>query len=392
MREWYYMIEGKPDYEKSIVNLMSTFLKYFDCQTFHDEYPLEGPLEGLLNDVKKIVIFLIDGMGYEKFIEMNKELNFENVVKVSSVFPTTTAAALTSWFTAKTPKEHGLLGYILYLREIGSIANMIEFSYPGVEGGIFSSMMKKRIHKLENVFDLLKNEGLYGGVLTHSTIANSGLSYFIHRNGHIMSYYYMGDLLATLKRRLSEDWQGILYIYWGYLDGLGHKKGPDSDAYEIELRRLLTELKRFLTESLNNETLFVITSDHGMVQVPSSNNNFLKPTDTFNRLLSSPPGGEMRMMYFYLSRRNNVELLKHYFDSNYPDSADFLTPREALDLELFGPGRMHPELYNRVGDVIMVARENNAFTYMYSGGEERLLGMHGGLTKEELYVPAVFVR
>jgi len=60
-----------------------------------------------------------------------------------------------------------------------------------------------------------------------------------------MSYYYMGDLLATLKKRLSEDWTGILYVYWGHLDGLGHKKGPDSDAYTIEMKRILTELKRF---------------------------------------------------------------------------------------------------------------------------------------------------
>lgn len=385
------MIEHKPDYQKSIVNLVSTFLKHFDCQTYHEEYPLEGSFEGILKHAKKIVIFLVDGMGYEKFAKVNEELNFQDVLKVSSVFPTTTTAAVTSWFTAKTPKEHGMLGYILYLREIGSITNMIEFSYPGVEGGMFSNMMKKRIHRLENVFDALREKELYGGVLTHASIANSGLSYLIHRNGHIMSYYYMGDLLATLKKRLSEDWTGILYVYWGHLDGLGHKKGPDSDAYTIEMKRILTELKRFSEESLNDETLLVITSDHGMIQIPPTRNNFLKPSDNFNRLLSSPPGGEMRMMYFYLARRNNVDLLKDYFNSNYPNTVDFLTPREALDLELFGTGRTHPELYNRIGDAIMVTREDNAFTYMYSGGEERLSGMHGGLTTEELYVPAIFL-
>lgn len=189
-------------------------------------------------------------MGYEKFAKVDEELNFQDVLKVSSVFPTTTTAAVTSWFTAKTPKEHGMLGYILYLREIGSITNMIEFSYPGVEGGMFSNMMKKRIHRLENVFDALREKELYGGVLTHASIANSGLSYLIHRNGHIMSYYYMGDLLATLKKRLSEDWTGILYVYWGHLDGLGHKKGPDSDAYTIEMKRILTGTQRDFQKNL----------------------------------------------------------------------------------------------------------------------------------------------
>ncbi len=381
-----------PDYERGIVNLVSTFLKKFDCQTFHPEFPLEKSFEGVFNNVDKVIIFLIDGMGYKKFNEINKKIGYEYVLKASSVFPTTTVAAVTSWFTGRTPKEHGLLGYILYLREIGSITNMIEHSYPGVEGGIFSGLIKRRIHRLENVFDILREKGLYGGVLTHSTIANSGLSYLIHRNGHIMSYFYMGDLISTLKKRLSEDWKGLLYVYWGYLDGLGHKKGPDSEAYEIEMERLLLELKRFTSENLPSDTLFVITSDHGMLQIPSANNYFIKSTDPFNRLLSSPPGGEMRMMYFYLSRKSNFELLTNYFKENFPEKSEFIPSKEAVEMGLFGKGRAHPELYNRIGDVIMVAKDNYAFTYLYSGGEERLNGMHGGLTEEELYVPVIFVR
>jgi len=381
-----------PDYEKSIVNLISTFLKRFGCQTYHSEFPLEGTFEGFFQNINKIVVFLIDGMGYKKFSQINNKLEFQNVLKVSSVFPTTTVAAITSWFTARTPKEHGLLGYILYLREIGSITNMIEHTYPGVEGNIFSGIIKRRIHRLENVFDLLKEKELYGGVLTHSTIANSGLSYLIHRNGHIMSYMYMGDLMATLKKRLAEDWRGILYVYWGYLDGLGHKKGPDSEAYEIEMERLLMEIKRFTQTNLPKDTLFVITSDHGMIQIPSSNNYFLKSTDNFNRFLSSPPGGEMRMMYFYLSKKSNAELLKEYFEENFPSSTYFINSKEAVESGLFGSGRSHPELYNRIGDVIMLAKDNYAFTYLYSGGEERLAGMHGSLSEEELYVPAIFIR
>lgn len=381
-----------PQYDSSIVNLVSTFLKHFAIQSNHPEYPLEGNFEGFFHNVKKIVIFLIDGMGYNKFLKINTNIGFRDIIKVSSVFPTTTVAAVTSWFTGKTPKEHGLLGYILYLREIGSITNMIEFTYPGVEGGIFSGLIKKRLHRLDNVFDLLKDRGFYGGVLTHANISNSGLSYLIHKNAHVMGYYYMGDLLATLKKKLAEDWQGILYIYWGHLDGLGHKKGPDSEAYEIEMTRLLLEIKKFAEEHIPNDTLLVVTSDHGMVQIPSSTNYFLKPTDTFNKLLVSPPGGEMRMMYFYLVKKSNYEFLRNYFEENYPSSCVFLTSREAVDMGLFGPGRVHPELYNRIGDAIMITKSNNAFTYLYSGGEERLAGMHGSLTEDEVFVPAVFIR
>lgn len=48
-----------PQYDSSIVNLVSTFLKHFAIQSNHPEYPLEGNFEGFFHNVKKIVIFLI---------------------------------------------------------------------------------------------------------------------------------------------------------------------------------------------------------------------------------------------------------------------------------------------------------------------------------------------
>lgn len=365
---------------------------HFGCETFHKPFPLEGRFEDFLHGVSKIVVFIIDGLSYSKFVKFNRELGFESVLKVSSVFPTTTVAAVTSWFTGRTPKEHGLLGYVLYLREIGSIVNMIEFTYPGVEGGIFAGLVKRRLHRLENVFDVLKTKELYGGVLTHAAIANSGLSYLIHRNGHVMTYMYMGDLLATLRKRLGEEWRGVLYVYWGHLDGLGHKKGPDSEAFDFELVRLLKEIGSFAKDHLPPDALLILTSDHGMVHVPAAGNFFLKPTDSFNKHLSSPPGGEMRMMYLYLRKKSDLEPVASYFTENYPGAAEIIPARDCVADGLFGDGRAHPELYNRIGDAIMLARERYAFTYLYSGGEERLLGMHGSLTDEEVFVPAAFVR
>ncbi|MBZ4650468.1 MAG: type phosphodiesterase / nucleotide pyrophosphatase superfamily, partial [Thermosipho sp. (in: Bacteria)] len=40
---------------------------------------------------------------------------------------------------------------------------------------------------------------------------------------------------------------------------------------------------------------------------------------------------------------------------------------------------------------VLLAKDNYSFTYTYTGGEQKLLGMHGSLTYEELYVPLIFV-
>ncbi len=382
----------KPDYEKSVVNLVSTFLKHFNCNYYHQPYSLEGSFEAFLTDAEKVVIFILDGLSYNKFVENNENDMFRNYFKVSSVFPTTTSSAVPSWFTGRTPKEHGLLGYILYLRELGSLVNMLEFSYPGIEGNIYSTIIKKKLHRLDNVFDLLKEKDKYGGILTHASISNSGLSYLIHKNGHLLTYQYMGDLLASLKKRLNEDWEGMLYIYWGFLDGLGHKKGPDSEAFSMELKRVLRELRHFIESELPEDTLFVITSDHGMKQIPNDKNYLIKHIEAFNRHLSLPPAGEMRMMYFYLKKPWKIEEFKNFLQEQFGDTFELYSSKELDEKGYFGFGKPHPEFYNRIGDAVLIVKENYAFTYLYTGGEDRLSGMHGSLTEDELFVPVIFAR
>src|SRR5439155_9728139 len=45
---------------------------------------------------------------------------------LTSVFPSTTTAALTSLSTGLAPGRHGMLGYEMWLKEFGMTANMIQ--------------------------------------------------------------------------------------------------------------------------------------------------------------------------------------------------------------------------------------------------------------------------
>src|SRR3712207_8101519 len=46
---------------------------------------------------------------------------------LTSTFPSTTVNALTPMTTAALPAEHGILGYTLYLWELGAVSEMIRF-------------------------------------------------------------------------------------------------------------------------------------------------------------------------------------------------------------------------------------------------------------------------
>ena len=57
---------------------------------------------------------------------------------LTSVVPSTTSAALTSLWTGRSPAEHGVLGYEVFLKEYGLVANMITHAPASYEGEVGS--------------------------------------------------------------------------------------------------------------------------------------------------------------------------------------------------------------------------------------------------------------
>jgi hypothetical protein len=66
--------------------------------------------------------------------------------------------------------------------------------------------------------------------------------------------------------------------------------------------------------------------------------------------------------------------------------------RRAIDAGLFGPPPFHPELSERLGDLLVLVPSPAGITYRIPGAPARtryLIGAHGGLEPEELLVPLV---
>src|SRR5919202_220536 len=99
--------------------------------------------EGLTRGVNAVVLVVADGLGH---VQLQREIASGNApnlgeliaraasgdpqvayAPITSVFPTTTVAALGSVNSGVTPTQHGLLGYTLYLPEFDTVAEMIRW-------------------------------------------------------------------------------------------------------------------------------------------------------------------------------------------------------------------------------------------------------------------------
>lgn len=100
-----------PNYDHCIVNVMSSILKYLGVANKHT--PNAILLDKLNNGgYDQVILMLFDGMGscnIDDHLSEESFLRSHKFCDISSVFPPTTVAAITSIVSESYPNEHGWL-------------------------------------------------------------------------------------------------------------------------------------------------------------------------------------------------------------------------------------------------------------------------------------------
>ena len=363
-----------PDYENSIVNLSSWILKNFGIEHVNNPLNLETGFE-------KIVLFVIDALGcraLERVLRFYRPRNFSDYGCITSVFPSTTTAALTSIYTAYTPSAHGMLGYILFLKEYGFLTNMIELTPVGMERDKLADRMDFRnFLPVPTIFQRLRESYVRSYVVSPSRYQGSGLSRILHEGAKVVGYTSIGDLIVKVSGLMRREERSLILVYIPNVDSVGHKESER--AYLNEAAMILRQVDITILGKIPEKTALVITADHGMIRTPKEKAIWWTPKSEIMRYLMMPPGGERRMMHLYT---RDPESLIDFLESRYPEEGIYLLKEEAMTL--FGGGESE-----RIGDVILIARGNFSFNFKYTPKDDHLFGMHGGLSEEEMLVPLI---
>ena len=105
-----------PNYEKSILNLITSVLKKYDVESDYSEL---NELKEIINkEYNNVVMLILDGMG-ENVLSYNSPNGiFEKnkVCDITSVFPSTTTAAMTTYYSGKPPIETCWIAWTQYFK------------------------------------------------------------------------------------------------------------------------------------------------------------------------------------------------------------------------------------------------------------------------------------
>ncbi len=92
-----------PNYEHCILSTITSILKYYNVETKHKSLSLLD--DKLKCKYKNVILLILDGMG-EHILNNTSPNGFFNNNKVdivTSVYPSTTTAALTTYYAGKPP-------------------------------------------------------------------------------------------------------------------------------------------------------------------------------------------------------------------------------------------------------------------------------------------------
>jgi len=189
-----------------------------------------------------------------------------------------------------------------------------------------------------------------------------------------IGYITLSDLLFHIEEQLKLD-AVFINAYWWSVDALSHHYGPYSSAVINEIKMLDLFLKE-LIKVIDKDTLLIITADHGQIEsIPNTVLDLSKMEASKNILL---PITDVRAPYLY----TNGKLDKKEFESF--KNLLIMEKDEVFKKGLFGE---EEKFKDRIGDLVILIKDGSTISYISDPNEVSLVGKHGNLTEEEMFVP-----
>ncbi len=362
------------------------------------------------DEAKTVLFFFIDGFGW-RFYEQFKEhpfftelAKYGSVEKITSQFPSTTAAHVTTWHTGLTVGENGVYEWQYYEPRLDTIFSPLPFSFGGDkerETAQRSGIPPGEFYPSENIYSLLANLGVETHLFQHREFSESSYSKILTAGMIFHSYKTLSEALSNLRLLLDEtSLPRYIALYFGDVDSIMHKYGPESPQANAEIETLLdTLLNRFLlplSQHLPGETLFLLTADHGHVEVDPDTCIYLNRDPAFAGIekyfkrnqAGHPlvPAGSARDMFLYI-KDGMLDEAQAFLASHLDGKADVVKTETLIEEGYFGES-ISEVFLSRVGNlVILPYRYQSVWWYVEDKFEQKHYGHHGGLTPEEMEIP-----
>lgn len=335
-----------------------------------------------------VVLLFVDAYGWTQFVRTHDSLPFfepigrtTTVTPLTTVYPSETAACVTTVHTGRPPVEHGLLGWDAYDPDTDVVYTPLP--YRARDGGDLA-IDRSALFDGDQLYAQLRD----AGVDTHAVAPAEHRTSGVRVDATVHGYRSVGDFAATLRRTIDDaDDPGYVYAYYPGVDSAAHHRGPASATHDAQLAALGGALERELGRVDDPESVVCcLVADHGQVATPPRGNRVLPDTvvDALARDRAGTPvvTGGPRNVHLHLGDDADEAVVRGALD----DAFLVYTREEALDVSLWGPGEPGPAFDRNCGDLVAIPQRGSHW-WDADAPVLGFEGMHGGLHEDELLVP-----
>jgi hypothetical protein len=342
---------------------------------------------------RRVVLLVVDGLGdlYLNQHGRDTALAQHRIGRITSVFPSTTATAITTFLTGCAPREHGLTGWHVWLGEIGKVCAILPFRARGDKQPL-RELGVNPLQFFAQPLPLSSRIGQASSTVSPRWIIDSDFN--LAHNGPSRRFAYQTrdqffDQIVNAVR--CTEARQFIYAYYPEIDANSHDYGTHSLEVAAELWRFDQALRALLARLAGTDTLLVLTADHGFIDAPIEQGIELDQHPDLAAMLAHPLCGERRLAYASVQPPMRAAF-ERIISERFSHALDLLPAPQAVADGWFGPalGSDHPRFADRIGDYLLMMRPGWTFKDWVAGeNRHRLIGVHGGTTEAEMWVPLV---
>ncbi|HWM59540.1 MAG TPA: alkaline phosphatase family protein [Pseudonocardia sp.] len=336
--------------------------------------------------VRAAALLLIDGLGAQLLRAHAADAPFlaalPDAGPLRTGFPSSTTISLASLGTGLPPGTHGMVG-ISFRAGPGALLDSLPWT-SRVDGRAVD--MRERfppesVQPLPTLFERAAAAGITVRTVSQAAFAGSGLTRAVLRGGEFRGTRAMGDLAAEVIDAVTGPGRRLCYGYHADLDSIGHRHGPGSLAWRLQLAQV-DRLAALITEHLPSDAVLAITGDHGMVLA-----NRIHDFDTDEDLQRGVAllGGDPRARLVYAHPGATADVLAAW-RAALGAHAWVVPSEQAIDEGWFGS--VTDAVRDRIGDIVVAARGTAAVVRTVAEPFIATMpGQHGSLSNAEQLVP-----
>jgi hypothetical protein len=353
-------------------------------------------LDGLPARASRVVLVLLDAFGWPFFTRHGDHpllRRFDAVARLTTQFPATTTAHITTLHCGAPVGEHGLYEWNVYDPTLDALITPMLFSFAG--DGSRDTLLRAGadpavvLETGPTVYERLGAAGVACHVFGPAGFTPSTYDGVLARGAQIHPIAELPTGLVELATTLRGA-QGptYAYVYWDEVDFTGHMHGPSSPEFAAATVRCLDALDAGL-RALPEGTVVLLAADHGQVDVDPATTIYINETwpelpallarNASGRVLA--PAGSARDLFLHC----RPETLEEVVDGLTRRVGERATVHRVADMVAAGwLGTVGERLRARLADVCVLPtggetvwwRERHRF-------DMRFRGHHGGLSENE---------